>query len=106
MVIGMHTHTHIACETVESEQLGADLTLNRETLESVTKQRPTWLSYPFGTPMSYGQKTDEWLGRLGIQLAFTVDRRAMTDRFPRWRLSRLDTNDLPGGKSPLMQLIA
>jgi peptidoglycan/xylan/chitin deacetylase (PgdA/CDA1 family) len=104
MVIGMHTHTHVACETIETERLGADLTLNWKTLQDVTKQPPTWLSYPFGTPMTYGQKTDGWLERLHIQLAFTVDRRAMTDRFPRWRLSRLDTNDLPGGKSPLMRI--
>lgn len=101
MIVGMHTHAHIPCEATPEAVLRDDLAENQGLLASILGSRPTWLSYPFGSPATYGARTDRVLEALGVEVAFTMERRFLTGIPHRWRMPRLDTNDAPGGKRPL-----
>jgi peptidoglycan/xylan/chitin deacetylase (PgdA/CDA1 family) len=101
MVVGLHTHRHVPCETLSIDALAADLSANYETLSAALGSAPSWLSYPYGSPASYGAMTDRWLGAYNIRAAFTMERRLLLSPRSRWRLPRIANNDAPGGKRPI-----
>ena len=64
------------------------------------------LSYPYGhIKDDLIQESAKELSEMGVVAGFTVDRRINRDLKNPYSLARIDTNDAPGGKYPLMEIV-
>jgi peptidoglycan/xylan/chitin deacetylase (PgdA/CDA1 family) len=85
-MLGAHGYSHDA---------GDDFARGADVLEAVTGARPRTMSYPYGRPVA---------GAEGFAAAFTTERKVNETLNKPLLLGRFDTNDLPGGRSPLRQI--
>lgn len=69
-----------------------DFARGADVLEGLTGSRPRTMSYPYGRPVP---------GAEAFAAAFTTERKLNADLAEPLLLGRFDTNDLPGGRSPL-----
>ena len=86
-MLGAHGYSHSAVE---------DLARGADVLERVTGSRPRTMSYPYGRPIP---------GAEGFAAAFTTERKLNADLAEPLLLGRLDANDIPGGRRPLLVLV-
>ena len=86
-MLGAHGYSH---DTNDDFARGADV------LEAITGARPRTMSYPYGRAAP---------GAEGFAAAFTTKRKLNADLSEPLLLGRFDTNDLPGGRSPLPDLL-
>lgn len=96
MVIGGHSHRHVALATLDEPAQRHDLTTCAHLLHARLKPQPLWpFSYPYGKPGdSFGDETVRLVAELGFCCAFTT---AVGDNAPgqeRFSLRRTDTNDV------------
>jgi peptidoglycan/xylan/chitin deacetylase (PgdA/CDA1 family) len=85
-MLGAHGYSHDARD---------DFARGADVLEALTGARPHTMSYPYGRPAP---------GAEGFAAAFTTERKVNKTLGEPLLLGRFDTNDLPGGRSPLRQI--
>lgn len=98
--IGLHTHRHLHLASAESQVRIDDLYLNRALLGEIAGALH-WISYPYGGPTSYDASVVELAGELGCRFGLTMKRAINGPGADRMRLSRVDNNDVVGGKRPM-----
>lgn len=103
--IGLHTHTHQNFATVEAEEIARDIKENyRQLRELLGVEKFYGISYPFGmlTQEDFDAKLAQLLPSLNLLYGFTTQKATNTDFSKPFMFHRWNTNDLPGGKRPLM----
>lgn len=61
-----------------------------------------WISYPFGSPLSYDEHVVRDAQAVGCDTGLTMSRGLnLPPNLVPMQLKRVDTNDVVGGKSPL-----
>lgn len=98
--IGLHTHRHLHLASAESHARFDDLHLNRALLAEVAGPLH-WISYPYGGPTSYDGAVVAIAEAVGCRYGLTMNRAINAAPIDRMRLSRVDNNDVVGGKRPM-----
>lgn len=101
MTVGMHSHRHLPLAATAEAEMRADLSRNREELSSILGEAPRWISYPYGGPDAWSPAVLKAARDLSCVGGFTMRREVNRTLSEPLAISRLDTNDAPGGKSPM-----
>ncbi len=104
--LGAHGSAHLPLASLPLEAAAADITGSLRYLEAVGGQKLVSFSYPFGGKAAVSPALGPILENAGIQFAFTMQRginQAEQFQNPLF-LRRVDTNDAPGGKTPMPDL--
>jgi peptidoglycan/xylan/chitin deacetylase (PgdA/CDA1 family) len=73
-------------------------------LEESTGVRPRAFSYPHGTTTTVDVESARDVATAGFRIAFTMERALNTSLAEPCLLARLDANDAPGGRQPLLEV--
>ena len=101
MAIGLHSHAHLALAAVADDVMRRDLRQNSSGLTDRLGRAPRWISYPYGGPDAWSGSVIRAARELGVVGGFTMTRQVNRLPLEPLAIGRLDTNDAPGGKSPL-----
>lgn len=104
--LGTHGHDHAPLGLLPAAAAAADVGRSLDLLAGWTGRRPYALSYPYGSREACAPHLGPLLAGLGVELAFTMERAANVELAAPLFLGRFDTNDLPGGKSPVVAVPA
>jgi len=100
MVMGGHSHSHVALTTMDSDRQRADLQTCTGMLREQLKPQAAWpFSYPYGKTNSFNASTIKTIKELGFDCAFATevgDNQVGQDLFS---IRRVDTKDIPGDGS-------
>lgn len=104
--LGAHGSAHVPLASLTPAAAAADISASVEYLEAVGGNKIRSFSYPFGGKSAVSASLGPMLEMVGIQFAFTMQRGInQPEQFQNpLFLHRVDTNDAPGGKSPLPKL--
>ena len=100
--IGCHSHRHRLLSRMAPQACDHDLATNISAIRQATGKHPTWISFPYGKKDT---STDTVLNTCyshGIEWGFTMNRGFIRPGANRIALDRVDCNDAPGGKSPIV----
>jgi peptidoglycan/xylan/chitin deacetylase (PgdA/CDA1 family) len=96
MVLGGHSHSHVALATMDFDRQRADLETCTRMLHEQLAPQPFWpFSYPYGKTNSFSSLTIETIQELGFACAFATevgDNRVGQNVFS---IRRIDTKDIP-----------
>lgn len=91
--IGCHGHTHRPFSRLSAAELDAELALCTETLSRLAGPID-WLSFPWGSPWALPPDPEALCHRHGFTLAITLERDWNDPPAPRYRLNRINTNEV------------
>lgn len=95
MLMGGHSHNHVALATLSDRQLQIDLQTCMDLLRRNLNPQTLWpFSYPYGKASSFGPATVQTLRDLGICCSFGTEVGANTAGEDLFRLRRLDPKDV------------
>lgn len=96
MLLGGHSHQHVALATLDEQGQTVDLATNLRLLRKRSRPQPAWpFSYPYGNPAdSFNEATISVLSTLGYCCAFTTEAGANRSPTNLFRLRRFDATDL------------
>ena len=100
--IGCHSHRHRPLSLLNAKDCAADLAINSQSIQEATGQRPSWISFPNGVLDSKDVHTLAACEGQGLRFGFTMNRGFIQSEARLISLNRVDTNDAPGGKSPMI----
>lgn len=102
---GLHTHSHLHLASASRSDRLQDMEKNLTFIHEVIGagfSRDGWISYPYGSVSSFNADVIEDAHEIGCTLGLSMIRGINTIPSPKpMALYRLDTNDAPGGKSPM-----
>jgi peptidoglycan/xylan/chitin deacetylase (PgdA/CDA1 family) len=101
MIIGGHTHNHVALSTLSNEEQAADLATCASVLRKRLKSQPFWpFCYPYGHSYSFNAATIQRLNTVGFMCAFTTETGSNRRGDDPFTLRRVDTNDVSKKMQP------
>lgn len=100
--VGAHSYDHEALALMSRDELDRDIQRVSTVLTDLTGAPPRAFSYPYGTGDAVSTAAAERLRAAGYSAAFTMERTVNGTLEEPLQLGRLDTNDAPGGKRPLL----
>jgi peptidoglycan/xylan/chitin deacetylase (PgdA/CDA1 family) len=100
--VGAHSYAHRPLALLGPEALRDDLVRAAATLERVTGVRPRTISYPHGSLETVDRSVAAAAADVGFTIGFTMERALNRTLVDPLLLARVDTNDAPGGTSPLL----
>jgi hypothetical protein len=96
MLLGGHTHRHVALATLSDEEQHDDLSTSTKILRQRLKPQTRWpFTYPYGQDHSFNAATIRSLCELGYDCAMTTNSGPNAPGHDLFRLLRLDTVDVP-----------
>lgn len=96
MLIGGHSHDHMALATLDDECQRTDLTKCAELLHLRLRPQALWpFAYPYGQIHAFNLATVEALRDLGFVCAFSTEVGANEPGQDVFRIRRVDTKDVP-----------
>jgi len=98
-MLGSHTHSHYALGLLSSEIIKEELSISKEYLEQLTKEKIRFVSYPYGNDIACAKPVPELAKESGYIIGFTIERGINTGNENKLLLKRFDCNDLVGGKN-------
>jgi peptidoglycan/xylan/chitin deacetylase (PgdA/CDA1 family) len=101
MTVGLHSHRHLPLAAVPAAEMRRDLRENSLRLRELIGKTPRWISYPYGGPDAWSASVLHTARTMALTCGFTMTRQVNQLPLSRLTIGRLDTNDAPGGKSPL-----
>jgi peptidoglycan/xylan/chitin deacetylase (PgdA/CDA1 family) len=102
--LGAHALTHRPLAGLSASDVRHELDTSRDILERVSGERPLVLSYPFGAAGTVVPETAHAASASGFVAGFTTERCLNRTLEQPLLLGRIDANDAPGGRRPLLQL--
>lgn len=102
--IGAHGYDHHPFATLDPVLKGADMARGSDALRALTGIAPRMISYPYGSAAAVDRRVADAAERLGFRVGLTMERALNRSLREPLLLARLDTNDAPGGKRPLLRL--
>lgn len=103
--LGSHAMTHFPLGQLSAARLVGELERSRSTLESFTGTSISSISYPYGGPTAVTLEVERAAAAAGYSVGFTMERALNRTLTRPLLLGRLDANDAPGGKRPLVTRI-
>lgn len=100
--VGAHGHDHHPFAALEPAAKVADMERGAAALRAVTGRAPRMISYPYGSAAAVTPTVARAAQRLGFTAGFTMERALNRGLREPLLLGRVDTNDAPGGKLPLL----
>ena len=99
MILGGHSHRHIALATLSADEQTADLESCARLLHARLQPQSFWpFCYPYGNPSdSFNGTTVEALVKLDFSCAFTTAMGTNQSTSDRYRLQRIDTTEVNCG---------
>ena len=97
--VGLHSHSHDSLGTLSLEQSLEEIQKNKSFLDSVGCSKIKSFSYPYGGKSAVRNDLDESLTLMGVEFAFTMERKLNLDLSSPLTLGRFDTNDVFGGRN-------
>lgn len=104
--LGLHTATHQPLSSLSGEDLKREIGGNLKDLLKIVGASSgiCSISYPYGTSDSVSRKVLDEVKKTGLRLGFTMEQ-VFNDSLEQPLLfSRLDANDVPGGKYPFFKI--
>jgi len=101
--LGHHTFDHLPLATLDEAEMHRQVTSNQRLLREISGDLEIpFVSYPYGGANAVGRREADFCREAGLKLGFTVERAINTTLEEPLLLARVDTNDAPGGKNPLI----
>jgi peptidoglycan/xylan/chitin deacetylase (PgdA/CDA1 family) len=95
MIIGGHTHNHVALSTLSNEEQAVDLATCGSVLRKRLKSQAFWpFCYPYGHSYSFNAATIQRLNAVGFMCGFTTETGSNRPGDDLFSLRRVDTNDV------------
>jgi len=106
-MLGSHGTNHHPLSSLSSGEMRCDIEESLSFLQSLTGVPVQSFSYPYGSKAAVNENVVDVVKKTSLQFAVTMFRGINTqpDLSERFLLKRVDTNDAPGGKNPLSDLI-
>jgi peptidoglycan/xylan/chitin deacetylase (PgdA/CDA1 family) len=101
---GAHGYDHHPFASLDPVLKGADMARGSDALRAITGSAPRVISYPYGSAAAVDRPVADAAERLGFRVGFTTERALNRSMLEPLLLGRVDTNDAPGGKRPLLEL--
>lgn len=97
--LGIHSYSHNLLIKTDSKTLKEDFKKNLEVMKKIAGYSLRAISYPYG----YGEilKAAKVAESIGLKIGFTTERTFNRTLQSPLLFARVDTNDAPGGKSPI-----
>jgi peptidoglycan/xylan/chitin deacetylase (PgdA/CDA1 family) len=102
--VGAHSYGHEPPALMPAAALERDLERVRSVLIEVTGSPPRAFSYPYGSAAAVDPTVARRVEAAGFEVGFTMERALNLTLAEPLLLARLDANDVPGGKRPLLEL--
>ena len=93
-VVGGHSYSHAPLARLSRAELKTDLGRNLDFLEALLGVRPCWFSYPYGNPSAVPEDISLLAEELGVTFAVTLFRGWITRGQDRYKLRRINTNEV------------
>jgi peptidoglycan/xylan/chitin deacetylase (PgdA/CDA1 family) len=100
--LGSHSHRHIPLGLYAKEEIEKDIRASYDVLKHITGEAPFSISYPYGSYDASGLNVQEIAKKAGFRFGFTMERAGNINFANPLGLSRFDCNDVPGGKSAMV----
>jgi len=106
-MLGSHGTHHHPLSSLSSAEIHNDIEESLFFLQSLTGVPVQSFSYPYGSKAAVDENVVEVIKKTSLQFAVTMFRGVNTplNLAERFLLKRVDTNDAPGGKNPMNDLI-
>lgn len=102
--VGAHSYAHAPLGLLDEAALRTDLAASIAVLRELTGSVPRMVSYPYGSPTAATVGVARTSADVGFVAGFTMERALNDDLTEPLLLARVDTNDAPGGRSPLIRV--
>lgn len=102
-MLGSHGYRHDVKTQLSKSELENDILMNQELIAQITGKRPALVSYPYGGQKAVSVETGNRHKALGFKRGFTMERAINTGNENEMLICRLDANDIPFGKTPLVE---
>jgi peptidoglycan/xylan/chitin deacetylase (PgdA/CDA1 family) len=102
--LGAHSYSHRPLALLERGAARGDLDRSARLLEELAGARPRVLSYPHGSAAAVSHDVARAAAAAGFTAGFTMERAFNRTLDKPLLLARVDTNDAPGGKRPLIEV--
>jgi peptidoglycan/xylan/chitin deacetylase (PgdA/CDA1 family) len=102
--VGAHSYEHRPLALLAPRDRKRDLARCTATLEQLMGQPPRAFSYPHGTSTTVDVESARDVAASGFEIAFTMERALNRSLAEPCLLARLDANDAPGGRQPLVDI--
>jgi len=99
--IGAHGYAHRPFATLDPAVKVADMEGGLRALARVTGRAPRMISYPYGSAAAVTPAVGAAAAAIGFTVGLTMERAVNHSLRDPLLLSRIDTNDAPGGRRPL-----
>jgi peptidoglycan/xylan/chitin deacetylase (PgdA/CDA1 family) len=100
--LGAHGYSHAALARMTASAIESDILRNLSVLEKLAGRRPVTISYPHGFAETVSPMVFDVAERCGLRFGFTLERSFNLSLRSPLALARVDTNDAPGGKRPVI----
>jgi peptidoglycan/xylan/chitin deacetylase (PgdA/CDA1 family) len=101
--LGHHTFDHLPLAKLGEAEMQQQVTRNQRVLTEISGGLAVpFVSYPYGGANAVGRREAKFCAEVGLKLGFTLERAFNTTLEDPLLLARIDTNDAPGGKKPLV----
>lgn len=103
-MLGSHGWEHTPKTGLAAEALFRDFSDNQEWFSRVGAGPVPWVSYPYGGRTAVSPAVADCASRAGHRIGFSIERAVNLTAAQPLLFGRLDANDLPGGKHPLLRI--
>lgn len=103
-IVGVHGHAHRRVPALSWPELDREIGTNIDCLTAILGRRPTWHAYPYGRPFALPEDPGAFGARYGFDLALTLTGTWNTGAENRFRLHRVNTNDVDAALAELATL--
>ena len=101
--VGSHGYSHCAMATMTEKDIREDIVRSVQVLEEIRCSVKT-ISYPYGYEGAVSTEVFEVARSCGMEAGFTTERSFNLTLDAPLALARVDTNDAPAGKKPIIQV--
>jgi peptidoglycan/xylan/chitin deacetylase (PgdA/CDA1 family) len=102
--VGAHGHDHHPFAALDPVAKVADMQRGAAVLHELCGRPPRIISYPYGSASAVTPQVAQAARQLGFSVAFTMERALNRGLREPLLLARVDTNDAPGGRLPLIEI--
>lgn len=101
--LGHHTFDHLPLAELGEAEMQQQVTRNQRLLGEISGGLAVpFVTYPYGGANAVGRREAKFCAEVGLKLGFTLERAFNATLEDPLLLARVDTNDVPGGKKPLL----
>jgi peptidoglycan/xylan/chitin deacetylase (PgdA/CDA1 family) len=101
--LGLHSYGHLSLANLDRKNLEKEVVAGKAVLEDLVGGEVEAISYPYGSVYDINTEVVEVCKQAGLKIGLTMERAFNISLNEPLLFARIDTNDAPGGKSPLFE---